>query len=51
MKKCKQMLKLIEKSLMQVYRKEISKTQAARNLWVSRPTIYEWDWFYFIKGN
>ena len=36
------MIKLIEKNLIQVYKKEITKAQAARNLWVSRPTIYEW---------
>jgi transposase InsO family protein len=36
------MIKLIEKNLIQVYKKEITKAEAARNLWVSRPTIYEW---------
>lgn len=54
MKKCKQMLKIIEKNLKQVYLKEITKAQAARNLWVSRVTIYEWikkyewDWIMWL---
>jgi hypothetical protein len=32
MEKCKQMIKLIEKNLIQVYKKEITKAEAARNL-------------------
>jgi hypothetical protein len=40
--------------LMQVYKKKINKVQAARNSWVSRPTLYEWirkyewDWIIWL---
>ena len=42
MKKCEYMRKLIAHYLEKLKRKEISISEIARNLWVSRVTIYTW---------